>query len=237
MNNKKINIKKLKKTILDSTNFSEVGRKLNICRKKIKSIATKYSLDYKHFEKRRDTSYVGMSKNMLTIASVEKINKRNFALCLCKCGKYKKMRLDSILSGKIISCGCHIKNKIHSIDRINSINLNNKIKSKHINKIKYDSKKRNIYFNLNKKYLWDLFINQDKKCALSGLDIIFDTNLISTTASLDRIDSNKGYIKDNVQWVYKDINLMKNNIKNERFIELCKFVSVFTESIKDEICR
>ena len=44
------------------------------------------------------------------------------------------------------------------------------------------------------------------------------------TASLDRIDSNLSYIKDNVQWIHKDLNRMKNEFSQDRFIEVCKAV-------------
>ena len=46
-----------------------------------------------------------------------------------------------------------------------------------------------------------------------------------TTASLDRIDSSKGYTTDNIQWVHKDINIMKNDYGNDYFIEICKKVA------------
>ena len=46
-----------------------------------------------------------------------------------------------------------------------------------------------------------------------------------TTASLDRIDSKKGYIKGNLQWVHKDLNIMKNSYPNQYFIEMCKKVA------------
>ena len=42
-----------------------------------------------------------------------------------------------------------------------------------------------------------------------------------TTASLDRIDSSKGYTKSNIQWVHKDINKMKSDFSMLRFLELC----------------
>jgi hypothetical protein len=45
------------------------------------------------------------------------------------------------------------------------------------------------------------------------------------TASLDRIDSSKGYTKNNIQWIYKPINSMKRDYTQERFIELCKLVA------------
>jgi len=43
-------------------------------------------------------------------------------------------------------------------------------------------------------------------------------------ASLDRIDSDKGYTEGNVVWVYKPINLMKNTFSSEEFINICKLI-------------
>jgi hypothetical protein len=40
------------------------------------------------------------------------------------------------------------------------------------------------------------------------------------SASLDRIDSNLGYIKENIRWVSRAINLMKNNMDDELVWEL-----------------
>jgi len=53
-------------------------------------------------------------------------------------------------------------------------------------------------------------------CALSGVKL--DEN----TWSPDRIDSKKGYTKENLQFVHKDINLMKNKFPEDYFIEMCK---------------
>ena len=44
------------------------------------------------------------------------------------------------------------------------------------------------------------------------------------TASLDRIDSNKGYVTDNIQWVHKDINYMKSDLDEQQFIHYCRLV-------------
>jgi hypothetical protein len=78
--------------------------------------------------------------------------------------------------------------------------------------------------------IWELFLKQDKKCALTGLELTFpikNTAVESkkSTASLDRIDSTKGYVLDNVQWVHKSINLMKNIYSQEHFIKMCKLVA------------
>ena len=45
------------------------------------------------------------------------------------------------------------------------------------------------------------------------------------TMSLDRIDNNKGYIEENVQWVHKDINMMKRIYSQDYFIYMCKLVA------------
>jgi hypothetical protein len=52
----------------------------------------------------------------------------------------------------------------------------------------------------------------------------------TTTASLDRIDSDKGYAEDNVQWVHKKINSMKQTMRDELFIEMCKRVAAHNSS-------
>jgi hypothetical protein len=52
-----------------------------------------------------------------------------------------------------------------------------------------------------------------------------------TTASLDRIDSSKGYVIDNVQWLHRDINMMKQRFSQEYFINICKHIA---ENNKDD---
>lgn len=48
--------------------------------------------------------------------------------------------------------------------------------------------------------------------------------LVKQTASLDRIDSTKGYIKDNIQWIHKDIQRLKLNFSQTKLIELCQLI-------------
>ena len=88
---------------------------------------------------------------------------------------------------------------------------------------------RNIIFDITEEYAWNIFLKQDKRCAISGMEIIFSKtkkgqNTGETTASLDRIDSTKGYIEGNIQWTYKWINCMKYDFSNEEFMELCRQV-------------
>ena len=48
-------------------------------------------------------------------------------------------------------------------------------------------------------------------------------------ASLDRINSEIGYIISNVQWVDKTINMSKQQMNNEQFIKMCKEVYEYSK--------
>ena len=65
------------------------------------------------------------------------------------------------------------------------------------------------------------------KCALTGIELKIGRRKEAdlTTASLDRIDSNKPYCKNNIQWVHKQINLMKHAADQNEFIKFCKLVA------------
>lgn len=98
-------------------------------------------------------------------------------------------------------------------------------------RIKVGATKRNLKFLVSKEYLWSLIQKQNYKCALTGQSIQFSVKNIKNTASLDRIDSSIGYIKGNVQWVHKDINLMKHKFSQEYFIQMCKLVSKTNDGV------
>jgi hypothetical protein len=98
---------------------------------------------------------------------------------------------------------------------------------------KNNAKKRGIEWNdkLTIEYLYNLLLEQNKKCKLTGLDIDLTESRINSninfelmTASLDRIDSLKGYEPNNVQWVHKHINKMKNNFNEDYFINMCELI-------------
>lgn len=99
--------------------------------------------------------------------------------------------------------------------------------------LKSRATRRNLDFNLNGEYLWQLFINQNRKCALSGMDIKMPKTWgaktkTDMTASIDRIDCSKGYIKGNVQWVHKTVNYMRMDLEISEFIQICKKVANHT---------
>ena len=82
-------------------------------------------------------------------------------------------------------------------------------------------------FHLSFEYVLNLYKAQNGKCAISGMSLIGDAvSLAELPLSLDRIDSNKGYVEGNVQWVHKDVNMMKQSYSNERFIGICCMIAL-----------
>ena len=79
---------------------------------------------------------------------------------------------------------------------------------------------RGYDFTITIEEIWDIYIAQDKVCALSGVPISFND-----TASLDRIDNAVGYVHENIQIVHKDINYMKYIYSQDYFIKMCNLVA------------
>ena len=71
----------------------------------------------------------------------------------------------------------------------------------------------------------NLFLKQEGKCYYTDYPITLNTRNRPKTASIDRIDNNKGYIEGNVVWCRKDINIMKMDKDIEDFYEICRLIA------------
>lgn len=91
-------------------------------------------------------------------------------------------------------------------------------------KIRAAAKSKNREFLICVTYIDNLLVKQQFKCALTGVPIKTGSKYQEITASLDRIDSDIGYIEGNVQWVHKTVNWMKNWLSQKEFIEWCNRV-------------
>lgn len=88
------------------------------------------------------------------------------------------------------------------------------------------SREKNIFNDLTLDYLMYLWEKQNGKCALTGMQMTykFYEGRVNSNLSVDRIDSTKGYSKDNVQLVCMAANQMKNDLSMGEFIEMCEAV-------------
>ena len=89
------------------------------------------------------------------------------------------------------------------------------------------ARRREGAFNLTDKILHDLWEKQKGLCALTKVPMIHPRDhkhKSPTMASLDRIDSNKGYIVGNVQFVCYSINMAKSNFTEEVFVDFLEML-------------
>ena len=149
-------------------------------------------------------------------------------ICECQCGNKKTVRSAHLRQGLTKSCGCLLKRRAGDHPNWGGCG---EISGDFFWSIVAHAKQRNISVEITIQQIWDLFLTQNRKCALSGLDLTFQSTSRNRdgSASLDRKDSSKGYSIDNVWWVHKNINTMKWDFSVEEFKFYCKRVSEIAE--------
>lgn len=170
---------------------------------------------------------VGEKFGLLTVLRVlekkSEYRNRSLRLCKCDCGTECEVATIQLTSGGTKSCGCLVR----SFDRTRHHQIGD-IRPYFWNNIQKGAAKRKIEFDLSPEEAWEIWQEQNEKCALSGMDINLpkkSRDWKQSTASLDRIDSSKPYRRDNVQWVHKKVNLMKNSLDEYEFIQICKMIA------------
>jgi hypothetical protein len=170
--------------------------------------------------------------NWLVISEIYKEKNISWNNCQCICGIIRPVRTWWLNHRMSKGCGCtNIKGRFKSkcVGDLSSSYFTSFKKSRISKGISFDD-------NVTIEFLWDLFIKQNKKCAISGIEILMNprwskqnkgeiTEVIQT-ASLDRINNNLGYTIDNVQWVHKDVNMMRGGLSVNDFIFICKKVTL-----------
>lgn len=153
-------------------------------------------------------------------------------LCECTmCEEQKQIPMYNIISGKSKMCAnCANKNK-NGYKNSNWKGFGS-VPSSTISHIKNNAISRNLTFEIDGNYLNNLWESQNYRCALTGLELILKAKSKkdipwSNIASLDRKDSNTGYVVGNVRWVHPIINIMKNQFTDDIFISMCNQVSIF----------
>lgn len=163
--------------------------------------------------------FIDCKYGMITITSFDMIhNGSTYYNYKCDCGNVGSGKIQSLQ--KQHSCGCALFDSFKTGYK--------EISGQIWKRILRGANDRGLEFNLSLEFAWNLYEKQNRLCALTGQPIKFGNRYkkIETTASLDRIDSAKGYTEDNVQWVHKDINKFKMNMSHEQLFDLCKKICI-----------
>ena len=148
-----------------------------------------------------------------------------------KCKKFKYFKNFPYQKNKYLNLAaycrpCELKRKKEKENRIQEKNPMIYIR-RHFRSYKSSAKKRGIKFNISKNELYKIFEKQKGHCALSGERM---THIIGkghmhkfpTNISLDRIDSNRGYVKGNVRFICTILNNLKYNLTSALFFKIIK---------------
>lgn len=152
-------------------------------------------------------------------------NKDSLWLCRCECGETTTTRIRTLRNGNTKTCGkCpRPKGNQHPCWRGCG-----EISKDLFNSYRNSATARNLEFNVTIEHMWEVFLKQERRCALTGWDIYFPPTYrrkTEKTASPDRIDNSKGYIPGNIQWIHQDVNYIKSDLDSEYFLKICKDIA------------
>lgn len=172
--------------------------------------------------------YIGKTiRNYTIIRSCHSKGKTRYWICRCRCGNEKPVQVSQLFNRR--NCGtcnkCKFSEKLLSKSKL--WQGGEFISGAVFSNIKYGARERNINFDITIPYLENIWMKQDGRCAYTNelLTLPKISNDKTFNCSLDRIDSSKGYIEGNVQWVLKEVNFMKQSLSEQRFLQLCKKIS------------
>lgn len=183
---------------------------------------------------------IGKKFGKLTVISTNGDKKRNRLIykCLCECGNEKEVSADLLQAGRTKSCGCLLKETYNKIE-----NREYALKKRLYSQLIRRSRKLNLEYNITLEDFIELIDSSCYYCGEKHSNQIYDTTsygkrkyIISDTIlffnGIDRLDSNKGYIKNNVVPCCKHCNFAKNTMGLEEFKKY--IIKLYNNFIKNE---
>lgn len=195
--------------------------KLTTCRK-CKQLAIEETF------KKQSNEQIGKTYGTFTIIAYGglTLSRSHRWLCRCQCGKEQYFLSCALFrKGKRKATQCKLcYNKARELSQQTQDEIPNRFWKRFCDQ----AARRNIEINLSKEELFELYLAQNKRCALTGEKLVFTKFRANfnryTNASIDRIDSSKPYAQGNVQWVHKKVNLMKGSLSQLEFLTWCQRV-------------
>lgn len=167
---------------------------------------------------------IGETYNQLTVIEdlgIKKANSSSLRMikCNCTCGNVTTTNYKDIKSGHTKSCGC-LHKPFNRSDEDSEFRYYLKM-----------IKGRNKSYNVSIDDLRKQWAIQHGKCVYTNIPLILATHTEYNhpkfmQASIDRIDSKKGYEVGNIQFVSAACNFAKNSMSHDEmkaFIDIIKF--------------
>ena len=156
-------------------------------------------------------------------------NKKLYSYKCVECGDaFKRTNVvDETGDNRCNLCSKHKIMREHGGNTVNYTGTKN-FAGKTYSAWKASAKKRGYEWNLTKEMVEKKYEEQDGICALSG--IIMEPKTKSPyRPSIDRIDSSKGYVNGNFQFICSMVNVMKNKFDEENFIRMCYLIGIYSK--------
>lgn len=163
---------------------------------------------------------VGNTYGRLTViesAGSDKNHRAQF-LCKCTCGKTTVVRGVDLRTGNTKSCGCMVNDVI-------SLPEGEAAFRKLFRDYKHGADRREYSFELSRNYFRKLTKRNCFYCGTKPSQVQEATNGKYIYNGVDRIDSMKGYSRDNVVTCCKDCNRMKGDMDADKFLALVKKIA------------
>jgi hypothetical protein len=214
-------------TILDKVGEKTKGKHykypLDIILVKCKKCNTEQIIVANTLNNKRNCKYcvtipIGEKRGTLTVIGYKREYIKNrpviYYQTKCDCGNISYKKADIFNYNESGCILCHKSSKFIPSNKVKNI-------KRYFSKLKGESKRKNRIFEITLQDIENLLVQQKYKCILSNISISFTDG----TASVDRINNNLGYTKDNIQIVHRTVNYMKNELSQDEFIRYCKLIA------------